>query len=548
MNMVDNSIELSLNLSNTKNHDNKFDLTDLPTEIFFLICSYITPQDTIICRRVSRLWFRVFTNADTSWSFMKLYFPRSREMRRVAEESEPEPDEKPNWTRIFANVAERYYYLRSAKPRSIEKLDITQDLYPVGCFLWGVLWNYEYANFQHNEPSWTMDGELLVYEDHITRQPVVYDLETKNRVSVPFVVEEMIIRRMRLACGVLIIEWCEGEPWKILGSKMLFRHYVTAFDLDRRPCSNTAASSSSIKFTLDITFRSEWRIYPPGFTTGSDYQFFSAHTSTHYALYLYIRDCSEHPPRHHQEYLTIWDISKPSSYRASIELTEIDKPRPGSSEEGPTIINEFSRDDLDFLGVRQGEAPVLFKILIDDTNVYFQEEDHCWVPDDERIPPRHHEVRCTGFPFSGIGPRWVDECCTDGSVFMNFCPRAGSLSRALGNRPLGFGGGKSKSWPGWAPCWRHEEFPYLTVSDMVDYDAGVRVVARRCHMIDTLSAFTPPKICIQEERNGGSEVEEQDRRFEDEMWKELLGRGKIVGDERWIVGEDSDGKITILRF
>jgi hypothetical protein len=32
------------------------------------------------------------------------------------------------------------------------------------------------------------------------------------------------------------------------------------------------------------------------------------------------------------------------------------------------------------------------------------------------------------------------------------------------------------------------------------------------------------------------------------MWKQLLGKGKIAGDERWVVGEDTEGRITIVRF
>ncbi|KAI1459369.1 hypothetical protein F4805DRAFT_79093 [Annulohypoxylon moriforme] len=112
MSKVDKNTEFSLGAFNTKNHDNKINFTSLPTDVFFLICSYISPQDSILCRRVSRTWFQVFANAETSWNFMKLYFPRCREMRRAAERRKPDSDGGPNWTRIFSNVAERYYRLR----------------------------------------------------------------------------------------------------------------------------------------------------------------------------------------------------------------------------------------------------------------------------------------------------------------------------------------------------------------------------------------------------------------------------------------------------
>ncbi len=52
-------------------------------------------------------------------------------------------------------------------------------------------------------------------------------------------------------------------------------------------------------------------------------------------------------------------------------------------------------------------------------------------------------------------------------------------------------------WPGWAPCWRHEDFPYLTVTEMVDLAAGVRIAARHCFMLETLSVHVRPKIWVK---------------------------------------------------
>ena len=143
---------------------------------------------------------------------------------------------------------------------------------------------------------------------------------------------------------------------------------------------------------------------------------------------------------------------------------------------------------------------------------------------------------------------------------MSFCPRAGSRGGGGG------GGARRASWPGWAPCWRHEEFPYLTVSEVSDAEAGVRVVARQCFMMEALSAFVQPKISVEsgkavrargEDGDGDEpcqkeeeeeEQQQEEARFTDEMWGELMGKGTIAGDERWIVGEDREGKVTIVRF
>jgi len=36
--------------------------------------------------------------------------------------------------------------------------------------------------------------------------------------------------------------------------------------------------------------------------------------------------------------------------------------------------------------------------------------------------------------------------------------------------------------------------------------------------------------------------------FFDSMWGELMAKGHIAGDERWIVGEDEKGFVTVVRF
>ncbi|KAI0893897.1 hypothetical protein F4806DRAFT_474822 [Annulohypoxylon nitens] len=553
MSTVDNSTEVSLNLPSANSHGQKVDLPNLPHDIFFLICSYLSSQDCVLCRRVSRSWLQAFSNPDTSWSFMKLYFPRSLEMRRFAEA----PDEKPNWNNVFINVARRYYYLRSAKPRLVEKIDIDpeaeREMFHTSEPLCRYLhWNDQYADFQHPEPTWTMDCGLLIYAEPITGKFIAYDLETETRIPVPFIyTKEITIRRIRLACGVLIIEWFERYTGMETGIEQLYCHFTTAFDVVRKSYPTTLSLSLKMQCTWDITFRSEWQILSPGFTTTHNHVFFSAHTSTHYVLYSWIPGPTPRSRRDSQEELIIWDISKPSSSRSLLDPAGINKPKPGCSEEGPVIINKISHEALAFLGLEQGiHAPHLREILLDDANVYFHEEDHCWLDDANSSHPRHHKVRCTGFPFLGIGPRWFDECCADGDVFMSFCPRAGSLSRTLNTRSSDFAGRKGRMWPGWAPCWRHEEFPYLTVSDVVDAAAGVRIVARQCFMMETLSSFVLPRLSIQEEQDGGLGVEDDltEVRFEDGVWKQLLGKGKIMGDERWVVGQDERGNITIFRF
>jgi hypothetical protein len=84
------------------------------------------------------------------------------------------------------------------------------------------------------------------------------------------------------------------------------------------------------------------------------------------------------------------------------------------------------------------------------------------------------------------------------------------------------------------------------MSEMVDDAAGVRIVARQCFMVEALSVFVLPRISVQKEDEDGHEDSEV--RFADHMWGELMGKGRICGDERFVVGENMEGKLTIVRF
>ncbi|KAK6958057.1 hypothetical protein Daesc_000850 [Daldinia eschscholtzii] len=592
------------------------DLTDLPFDLFILISRYLAPQDIVLCRRVSRAWNVAFTDGRASYNFMTRHFPRSREMRLLS----PSPSSSssatttgggsgsgsdsgggsanapPDWPKVFAAVARRYFFLRSARPRLVQKIDVLGDGF-LAVLPWNrwLKWNDHIAAFQHPNTTWTLGGDgdgddgdrVLVYREVDSRRWVAHDLETDRRFEVPFDAQGKMVRRVRLAEGVLVFEWCDEKvpPDESDTMGMIHRHFATAYDVRRRPGeggSLTDSDSGSVEIrggcSWEITFRCEWDIHPLALPLVHCDRFYSAHTATHYAVYLWQPDRS-HSVVEPFEQLTVWDISQACSYRPSLDP-------PGIVDKStiPKVVGRFSRRDLEFLGVRQGYAPSLTEIRIDDANVYVHEEQHRWLAGHHvsLSQPRHHLVRCTGIPFSGTGPRWFDECCADGDVHMSFCPRAGSLARVLGNTnntTTTTTRLTSSLWPGWAPCWRHEEFPYLTVSDAVDARAGVRIVARQCFMMEALSSFVAPRISVQEEQGqrqgqnniisevkGGEkdgdddeekkeeekEKEEEDPvaevRFADEMWWELMGRGKIAGDDRWVVGEDRDRRVTVVRF
>ncbi|KAI1492674.1 hypothetical protein F5X96DRAFT_354498 [Biscogniauxia mediterranea] len=540
------------------------DLPNLPNDIFLLIISYLPPRDSVVCRSVSRAWRTAFASEDASRYLMRFHFPRCREMRQTLQA----PDQpQPSWARMFLKVARRYTYLRAAKPRLIEKIEVVQEARQKGLHRgvepWNrwLRWNDSTAVFQYRDPTWCLDDGLLIYQENVSGCYVAYDLETRHRFPVPFDGTDRTVRRLRLACGVLIIEWCERESFHQLNDReTVHRHFATAFDVRRQRQSSSSSESavSAAAAPWNIEFRSEWKIHFLGLPLNRHDRFFSAHTATHYALYLWQPDRSLWGEEEPLEQLIIWDISTPSPYRPSADPAGLHKPAPpddGAATEGPVVVRRFSWRELEFLGLRQRHTPCLRELRLDAQNVYAHEEEHRWLAGQHSSlsPPRHHVVRCTGAPFRGCGPRWRDECCADGDVHLSFCPRAGSAARGEGRRRRareaahddddddGGGGGAR-----WAPCWRHEEFPYLTVSDVVDAPAGVRIVARQCFMMEALSAFVLPKISLEED--DGEEEEEEEVRFADDMWAQLMGKGYIAGDERWVVGEDTEGRITVVRF
>ncbi|KAI8629269.1 hypothetical protein F5Y19DRAFT_485144 [Xylariaceae sp. FL1651] len=515
------------------------DLMDLPNDVFLLVISYLTPRESVLCRGVSRLWNTAFASDEVSWSLMKLHFPRVREMRNASKALD-----RPQWGCIFPRVARRYLHLRSARPRLVEKIDVVQEAIQKG-LRWGVepwnrwlRWNDNTAIFQYRDPTWCLDDGLLIYQEVVSGDYVAYDLETRHRFPVPFDGADKTVRRLRLAHGVLVIEWCEREPYHHSDDReTVHRHFATAFDVQR----SSLPSPTDTPRPWEVRLRSEWKIHFLGLPLNRHDRFFSAHTATHYALYLWQPNRSPWGEEDPLEQLTIWNISSPSAYRPSEDPTGVRIP--DTAQPGPAVIKRFTLQDLDFLGLRQHDTPTLREIVLDEANVYIHEEDHRWLAGlhSSLSLPRHHHVRCTGVPFSGLGPRWLDECCADGDVHMSFCPRAGSAARVGSPAATGRFDG---TWPGWAPCWRHEEFPYLTVSDVVDAEAGVRIVARQCFVMEALSAFVLPKISLEAD----PAEEEPEVRFTDDMWKQLLSKGKIAGDERWVVGEDTEGRVTVVRF
>ncbi|KAJ4394676.1 hypothetical protein N0V93_003895 [Gnomoniopsis smithogilvyi] len=669
------------------------EIINLPHDLFLLIVARLSSRTVVLCRRVSKGWNNVFTDQDLNLQLLKDRFPRCRELRlayaaAVAAATTttadrcstiasvalvPAPPESlstleringilessneiqgQDWASTFASVASRYHHLRTATPRSISKIRLGttgRDKYRFyGVATWDryLRLDDKTAPFHYPDPSWCYAQEegLLVFHVHpddIEDSPRTYvypwrllDLETGEKVEVAFPHDdERVVRRVRLAAGVLVFEWCERLAYHQLNDREeCHRHYVTAFDIVR----NTTSSPSSNTGTWDTIQRAEWKLHFLGLPLNHTDRFLSTHTATHYAVYVWQPNRSPWGEDDPIESVIVWDIS--------------------SSTEPPRIVRRMTWPVLAFYGVRQRATPRLRCLGMDERNIFFVEEEHRWAQGGHSSlsPPRVHLVKTTGVPVipgpvkwqashehtadqNGApsededdivthGPPWLDKCGANGDVNLSFCSRLDKPSyfhstdascTSSGGSPGIWNGflpgsrtpnftqeiraainASPTRWPGWAPCWRHEEFPYLTVSEMVDFKAGVWVTARHCFMLETLSVHARPSLSIRgpgvgssaassvksastvqeidagltqsvntrlngklkagenDKRKGGRERSvrggedemggDDEVQFADEMWDRLLGKGFICGDERWLIGEDREGSITIVRF
>ena len=205
--------------------------------------------------------------------------------------------------------------------------------------------------------------------------------------------ELCVVRRIRLKCWVLIIEWTYEETDGIENNN---KYFASAFDVF--PPINHLAPWM-------ILFRSSWNLQLDGFRTDPRHFFSSDHTSTYYVVYMWQKAMSQNLVP--LESLTIWDIRHRATGRTGPPHDENAKPK---------IINRLFPDDLEFYGIRQRKTVQFWDLEIDGHNpgmVYFEESSHCSMGgrdiDDISRLPRVYRNRITGIPLVGDGPRWEDE-------------------------------------------------------------------------------------------------------------------------------------------
>lgn len=601
-------------------------LFNLPYTVFLEIVTYLPAVDVLRFRGLSRDARTALTRQDLCISLILQHFPRSREgrqLRQLRQSSSGHGDGDhfggSDWSAAFAVLTRRYFHLTNALPWRVETVATLTDARRLrGVTPWNRFLRLEDKTtpFHYWDPTWTYASSLgvLVFPDPDGRGYQLRDVETRLDVEVPFDMVGKVVRRVRLSGdGLLVLEWCEEEAYHALNEReAAHRHFATAYDVSRLPPSSSSPSPLS---SWAVSFRSEWKIHYLGLPLSHHDRFFSTHNSTHYVVYVWQPTRSPWGEDAPLERLIIWDISQPSAHRPSLD------PGGRQAPDGPRIIRRLTNGDLDAWGVRQGETPSLTGLAIDAAtwdprtnsacgHVFIHEEEHRWSagPHSSARPPRLHRVKATGIPLQGEGPSWVDECGSGDRA--SYCwrgPRVRARARRNGageedDDEAEMARDQNEAWAGLAACWRHDDVPYLTVSEVFDAGAGVRISARQCFMLQTLSVHVRPKLHVTgvdalhsegarwrrvtqeawestmgapdgenriyivrfDDENGeqaegewpppggggtridgptGDEVQ-----FGDDLWSKLLGKGFICGDERRLVGEDGDGNVTIVHF
>jgi hypothetical protein len=565
-----------------------------------------------------------------------------------------------DWAATFAGVARRYHGLARARPRACQSIPLLRAgratpfvFREVGTWDRCLELHERKTDFHYPDPRWAYAREdaLLVYPagpgaeeeapgdergwrvleeeerwgpaDYKTPQrllrpapgtgrpalhPVrcafrLLDLATGAAVRVPFNVERKIVRRLRLAFGVLVIEWAEEEPCHALNERtVVHRHWVSSFTVcrrraapqDPRPFDSVHGAASPL-WTWEVTWKADWKMHFLGLPLTKVDRFLSAHDGRHYALYLWQPNRNPYGEGNPLEVVIVWDM------------------RTGAQ------VAKLKWLDLEFLGLRQRHTPTLRELRLDGSGtLYAVAEEHRWAagPHSSAVLPRTHMLRTTAFPVAPaapaaaededprqdkvageladlpLGPRWESVCGAEGEAdtSMSFCadrrpalpppllpgPNLDVDVSAVRRGPCFAWEGDAATqtlsssathpydtgrWAGEAPCWRHEHFPYLTVTQAVDAAAGVRVAARHCFLFDTVSMYVAPQVVVEVPRGGrsraGLEEEEEEeeaaagsreRAFADDVWARLMAKGSICGDERWVVGEAEGKVLTVLRF
>ena len=522
-------------------------LPSLPEDLFHLIGEHLDSTDIVICRFVSKTWHGAFTNPYFLRAALKKQLGNAREARKLRYEGaftgpiDRAGRDPTYWVRVFDRVAARYYALGTGTPQHITKLSQyvstsggwPAHYYPISQWSHSLIAGTPGASRiflqEHKkEQAWTYDDGLLVYADKKAKGYVLLDIQDTTNTNVPFELRGRCVRRIRLRHRVLVIEWAEATAYHNLNeTESVHRHFVTAFDVLRVPKSLPWLPKWS------ITCRNEWKLHFLGLPLNQGDRFFSIHTATHYAVYIWQPNRSAWGEDTPLELLAVWDISHHCEYRPSEDPSGQAKP-----EFGPCIILKASYKLLDFYGIRQRDNPRFQKLRLDEGEgmVYFHEgQGLSGFGSLRNDSDRHWEYtgNVVGIPFAGIGPAWRYEVSKRWNLGtksqLEMLPFS-SLREETCIEPM-------------QSCEYNRQVSFLWIlrgaclRGFRDCLAGINIAAGEPYQDEVDTASWTMHIW-------GNEWNAQLK----QSVSESLKYSCIRGDERWIIGRSQANEIVILHF
>lgn len=499
------------------------DFTSLPTELFYEIFQQLTPIDCLRLSWVSKRLYKAI--ADNARRLLVLYFPLCRENR--------DPELGAFWNTkdciaVFSNVSRRYHNMRRGTPLEIDKIGIRAGEEHVSSILRTGSYG-EGGFFGCRESLWTYDRHdgLIVYPQsgsyYVESLALKYTWRVSGGSSIPsrfevpfdFDPARKRLRRLRLACRVLVFEWtgCDGPDYN--GDSPYTTYYAEAFDvrptLHEWPVAQQQKAKSEAAagyHSWTIAPRCKWVIREPVDCGGllvldssllregmyhHFYRTLSTHTSTHYAFY----QCGLlHPP---DDTVAFW-IQR-------LQVWEMTPRGKGSSGREANPWRNLTENDLHFCRVGEPgrfECSVRgIELDVEAANIYLHEEATqeayttdptaarnlerggytWWAPCEPAMPI--HGIAVTGIPLSKgtLGPFWRRECSgvfDDGNLItpqvpVSQCPHAHLV---LGRIPTAWDQAQRGHRPDALRCWRHDRMPFVTLAAVEDDGAGVRYAAR----------------------------------------------------------------------
>ncbi|KAL4979489.1 hypothetical protein BDW66DRAFT_103383 [Aspergillus desertorum] len=496
----------------------ELDLPLLPRELFWMILDHLGSSDIVRCRRVSRLWNEAFGDPANLIPLLKKLFPLASEVRELyGNQSRLEDlNNKEHWRSLFDRVASRYDHLSRGKPSSIQRLKLCEEFGISGEREWFQVqpWDIHASHLMQrvdlpfSESFWSYEDGLLVYPSADNNCLVLMDLDSGREFMVPFIITGKVIRRVRLQRQVLVVEWAEPKAFHWLNdSDGVHRHFASSFDVSK-------ASSG-----WSITFRNEWKIMFLGHPLSERDRFYSTHSRSYYAIYIWqpnrsLYTADEDAPI---ESLSIWDISRPSSYRPSLDPTG--RLRAEGENSGPFIASRFGFRELGFYSVRQRGLPGIQWLNITEDNQSIEIfENSCTGPVDRFVGPAEwtSQVRVTSIPVNGYGP------CYRRNLDLILPPYRGNSS--LHASPLTL-----------EVC---DEPWYTTISESWDRKAQVGFCL---HLSQATWPFDLKASLSIRTPSSAITLKHADI-------FELTGKGKICGTERYLLGENGNRELLIYRF